>query len=421
MERDRSTSTTGGASTWLFLALVVALVLAALVAFLLVVEMPRRARNRAVEIIEAHGGTVETVSGCPEWLRETFAEDYFQYVVAVDVSAWPRRPGEPDVLSALPHLDRLALVNLVQASPQPFENLPYSPDLYELRLQGPKFEELPRPDDVPNLASIELLSPRWRVPADARRLAEYESLEVLRLECPDPDVVREVLAVAGELPRLRELYVEGCPVGDDSLRSLSTATGLVVLDLSRTGITSAGVEHLAGLTALRHLELDNALSRRFFGTAGPRAKLENHIGDAAMPHLAGMTDLRFLKLEGTDVGDEGMRHIASLGEMRFLYLQQTLVGNAGVEQIGNLRKLERLNLDKRWQVRAVIDDAAIEHLAKLSNLEVVSLNSTDVTVAGIGRLQHALPRAEVHPRHGRHSPSRLKQRLDAAKRQRDAE
>jgi hypothetical protein len=91
---------------------------------------------------------------------------------------------------------------------------------------------------------------------------------------------------------------------------------LQTLDLSDTGVTDAGLKHLAGLTALQELIL---------WTAG--------VTDAGLKELKGLKDLRVLALRGPQVTDAGLVHLKGLKKLERLTLSGTRVTDAGVKAI----------------------------------------------------------------------------------------
>ncbi|NBV47365.1 MAG: hypothetical protein EBR86_17450 [Planctomycetia bacterium] len=96
------------------------------------------------------------------------------------------------------------------------------------------------------------LGPRERV-VDGRRAMvltgwDRQGYEFLRtrpdieiLELANPDVTDETVAILGDLPRLRELTLDGSQVTDAALATLRSFPALVTLRVARTKITAEGV------------------------------------------------------------------------------------------------------------------------------------------------------------------------------------
>ena len=81
-------------------------------------------------------------------------------------------------------------------------------------------------------------------------------------------------------------------------------------------LTDAGLKQLAGLKALKSLNLS--------GTK---------VTDAGLKHLAGLKALQKLDLEDTKVTDAGLKHLAGLKALRRLHLEDTTVTNAGISKL----------------------------------------------------------------------------------------
>ncbi len=96
--------------------------------------------------------------------------------------------------------------------------------------------------------------------------------------------------VPGERDLEYTAAVAGAAFGDAELEKLAAAgKDLVWLDLSRTGITDAGLKALGKMPNLQHLDLR--------GTA---------VGDAGLEALAPLHNLQTLGLYGTAVTDAGL-------------------------------------------------------------------------------------------------------------------
>ncbi len=78
---------------------------------------------------------------------------------------------------------------------------------------------------------------------------------------------------------------------------------VIGVDLSRTKLTDAALEHLEGLTNLRSLDLTNS-----------------KVTDVGLKHLIGLTNLQSLELWDTQVTDAGMEHLEGLTNLSKLSL-----------------------------------------------------------------------------------------------------
>jgi len=136
---------------------------------------------------------------------------------------------------------------------------------------------------------------------------------------------------------------------DQEVRRLAHLDGLTRVDASLTGITDAGMVHIARLINLRELHLSYT-----------------KITDGGLVHLTGLTNLERLSLSGTAVTGDGFVHLAGLAKLEQLWLNGT-----------------------------AFTDAGLVHLAGLTELRQLGLAQTQVTGAGRARLQNALPHCRI--------------------------
>src|SRR5262245_21429282 len=129
----------------------------------------------------------------------------------------------------------------------------------------------------------------------------------------------------------------GKSFNDDALARFIKQYGDCIwgLDLRNTGITDAGLIHLAGLRHVRQLSLGNQDLRGLPGIKPP----QNNFTDAGLAHLSGLTDLMNLNLGGLPVTDAGLDAIKDLPKLGGLYLDRTRV-NGSV--LGRLKSLPEL-------------------------------------------------------------------------------
>ena len=152
-----------------------------------------------------------------------------------------------------------------------------------------------------------------------RQASEYEAtLTGLRASIPG--------ALRAILPGERELEftaaIAGATLGDAELQKLgAVGTELLWLDLSRTGITDAGLKVLARMPNLKHLDLN--------GTA---------VGDDGVRALAGLNKLEALSLYGTRVTDAGLPALQGLPSLRRLYVGGTKLTGPSLEALRKARK-----------------------------------------------------------------------------------
>ena len=117
------------------------------------------------------------------------------------------------------------------------------------------------------------------------------------------------------------------PSGRDDVR-LDVAGNVVAARLQNLPLTDEGLSEIAGLTRIETLFLR--------GTK---------VTSAGMEHLKGMTNLSRLSLSNTEVGDDGLAYLPNLGRLQFLYMRNTQVTGAGLRHLKRLPFLQHLHLE----------------------------------------------------------------------------
>ncbi len=151
-----------------------------------------------------------------------------------------------------------------------------------------------------------------------RQASEYEAtLKGLRASVPGS--LRAILP--GERDLEYTAAIAGASFGDAELQKLGSVGGdLLWLDLSRTGITDAGLKVLAKMPKLEHLDLR--------GTA---------VGDDGVRALASLSNLQTLSLYGTGVTDAGLEALRGLPSLRRVYVGGTKVTEPGRDALRKAR------------------------------------------------------------------------------------
>ena len=69
-----------------------------------------------------------------------------------------------------------------------------------------------------------------------------------------------------------------------------------------------------------------------------------HVTDAGMEYLAGMTALKTLNLSGTKISDAGLKYLAGMKSLERLDLSKTAVRGDGLKHLAGMNALIVLNL-----------------------------------------------------------------------------
>jgi hypothetical protein len=103
---------------------------------------------------------------------------------------------------------------------------------------------------------------------------------------------------------------------------------------------------------------------------------DTKITDAGLQHLAGMKALRNLSLRETAVSDAGLAALRDLSNLEHVDIATTRVTDAGIAHFANLPKLKSLTIGSR-----LLTDDCGRHLAKCPSLTRLSLQSPTLTDA----------------------------------------
>ncbi|MBC7818407.1 MAG: DUF1080 domain-containing protein [Planctomycetaceae bacterium] len=183
------------------------------------------------------------------------------------------------------------------------------------------------------------------------------------------------LKLIGTLKSLQSLALVATEVTDDGIKDLRGLSELTTLALNGTRVTGRGLEPLRDLQKLRVLEVD--------GITSGEAVLE--IAKGAWPELTR------LGLAGTILTDSGATGLANLPTLSRLELVLYQVSDDQLRRLAPLQNLTMLSLVNG----SSLSDAGLEHLRPLTNLKILGLRNTQITAAGVAKLQQALPNCKI--------------------------
>src|SRR5207248_11107202 len=121
------------------------------------------------------------------------------------------------------------------------------------------------------------------------------------------------------------------PITDVGAQHLAGLTSLERLDLQQSRLTAAGVAALKDLTQLRQLYVS--------GPADGEA-----VGDAGIEPLLGLKNLQRLSLGNTRLTAEGVRRLLALPAIQDLSLTSPAIGKEAREELQKVRPGVRLSI-----------------------------------------------------------------------------
>jgi hypothetical protein len=220
--------------------------------------------------------------------------------------------------------------------------------------------------DLPRLQELSLLKCGWINDAALAHLLGRNQLRVLDLS--HTGVTSAGLTVLKGLPQLRTLRLHGCKgIGDAALDHLKGLAHLQELSLIETAVTGTGLEALKDLPELRKLNLQSCAE----------------IDDDALPRLKTLGKLTDLDLSGTRVTAAGLAALRDLDGLLKLRLSYTKVAGAGLAALQGLPRLQELEM----QGCQGINNEALAHVKDLQQLQKLDLSKTRVTGAGLEALR----------------------------------
>ncbi len=361
-------------------------------------EVPRSRVQPDGEFI---GGTPmrKRVAPWPKWLFDRLGPDYFGAVNQVQVGS-----KDPDaVMARVAQLGRLELLGFTLDAPVSDDGTKWVRKLTALKmfgvpirggkLTGASLENL---KGLTGLREVLLTTKPVLSDADLVNLKGLTGLQHLQLSGSAQNTITDTglanfkdmvdmrslhmtrahLTSAGlnhlrGMTRLHDLWIPATRV--DDLAPIRHLTGLRFLHLSNTPITDAGLAPVAGFTSLKNLYL-----------------VDTPITDAGLKHLSGVTSLIQLELSKTRITDAGLADLAGLTALQNLGLAGTGVTDAGLSHLGKLASLTTLNL-----ADTKVTDAGLKHLAALKGLSRLTIHGSAITPTAVTSLQNTMPQLQI--------------------------
>jgi Leucine-rich repeat (LRR) protein len=212
------------------------------------------------------------------------------------------------------------------------------------------------------------------------------------------------LTAVGRLTGLKSLHLEG-EITDEMFLELGPLPKLELLFLAGTRITDEGMQRLAGFPSLKEFSMFStpvqAYSYRGEGIPAqvvgsglkhlkhtPGLKnltIETQQSDGVLEYLLPLQNLEELVIR-SPITDDDLSRMPVLAKLNRVWLNGTELRGPGIESLTKQPSLVGVTFRN-----GLVDDAAIEHIAKLTSLRYVSLRETRVTEPGKARLRNLCP------------------------------
>jgi len=196
---------------------------------------------------------------------------------------------------------------------------------------------------------------------------------------------------------------------DRCMQHIAGLTGLKVLSLSGTNISSKGLRYIKDFKKLERLYPPDRITNAGMAVVAELHSLKglyfrvNQVANADLRHLSKLTSLEELEL-GAVKNDAGLVHLAKLKSLNYLALFGSDAGMTHLKDIPNLRilniglpgpitdeglanltgckQLERISL--HWNEN--ITDKGASYLATMPSLKMIDLSHAHITDAGLAHL-----------------------------------
>jgi Leucine-rich repeat (LRR) protein len=198
------------------------------------------------------------------------------------------------------------------------------------------------------------------------------------------------------LNRLTALTINDAEIKGSGLKSVLNLSQLASLGLVNSRVEDAGLEQIGKMVNLKSLSLDGAkitdvgLKRlQELTNLESLALIDTDVTDMGPEHLSSK-NVKLLMLRNTHVGDRTMEHIGKITTLEILFLDGTRITDAGLKSLQGLKHLKTLTLGN-----TNVTDAGLQYLKGLKKLETLPMDGTKVTREGVRELQKALPTTQI--------------------------
>jgi Leucine-rich repeat (LRR) protein len=167
-----------------------------------------------------------------------------------------------------------------------------------------------------------------------------------------------------ELKGLKKLRL-GAHATDQLLDDVARLSSLVELDLSDSSVTDAGLRKFERIDQLRTLRMRRCKLSDTTLAGLPEMLTSLDLAGAELPkngtsHLRDLTGLEWLNLSATQIGDQELANLAAMTDLQVLVLDDTAVTSAGLIHLKDLTKLRDL-----YVRNAKLEEMEAEDLKKM--------------------------------------------------------
>jgi beta-lactamase regulating signal transducer with metallopeptidase domain len=254
---------------------------------------------------------------------------------------------------------------------------------------------------IPHLTTLQLTGGGTPVLSD-RGMIAIGRISTLKnfMAATGKEVTDEGLTAIGNLHNLEKFWLlsNSENLSDSGIASLAELRNLEEFYLTvpkRSAVTLGGMRALEALSSLRKLELSGCMRGEGEIDLSPFAQLEvlglgavDGIRDGDLAGLAGMTRLRNLAIAGGS--DESVAPIANLTSLERLSIQSDELTDAGLRHLRNLSAVDVISL------RGNFTDVGLAHLSAMQNIKWLTIQSTIALSDGsLARLWQTLPNLQL--------------------------
>ncbi|MBX9666295.1 MAG: hypothetical protein K2X93_01700 [Candidatus Obscuribacterales bacterium] len=251
---------------------------------------------------------------------------------------------------------------------------------------------------APALAEDKLLGLQISGHISESMLAEFQPI-LKKLQSFDLSTVRFSDNVLKEITQLEdtvELRLDFVPFEDNHVAKLAPMKNLATVWFLHTSISNKSLRYLASLPSLQHLILkkteitDGGLVHLRDAKQLSTLLLPSEITDNGLEELANLDNLIHLDLSNTRVTDQGLEFVSTMANLQTLCVNDTAVGDAGLTALSRLAKLRTLYISG-----TKVSDKGLTNLEPLKNLEYLEIRDNKVTDIALQRLRSAIPACNV--------------------------